>query len=90
MQAQARNLPAPPFSLALFGYLAGAWQDWKRGIPPGRRWVGRGAQNPNVLRAFAVLDRAEADVQRAGAGGGGPAESTAAFEARIRRECGSG
>jgi hypothetical protein len=44
----------------LWGIIHAQWIDWKRGIPPGRRWDGRGEQNPYLLAAFAVLDRVEA------------------------------
>lgn len=32
------------------------WQAWRRGIVPTTQPVGYGAQNPNLLDAFAVLD----------------------------------
>ena len=87
MRAMSLQQPARPFSLPLFGTLAGAWQDWRNGIPPGREWVGRGAQNPWLLLAFAALDRAQATAQgEARESLGRQRESRESFEARITRE----
>lgn len=72
---------AQPFSLPLFEQICHQWQAWKIGIPPGREWKGRGAQNPRLLRAFAVLDLCEA---RISAGPG--REGTDDFAARIKRQ----
>jgi hypothetical protein len=55
---------AEPFSVPLFGELAAQWADWQRGIPPSSDWKGRGAQNPRLLMAFAVLDRAKGRAER--------------------------
>lgn len=50
--------------MPLFAIIAAQWADWReRGIPPGCEWRGRGAQNPRLLAAFAVLDRARAAVE---------------------------
>lgn len=53
-----------PFSLPVFDEIAAMWRDWQHGIPPGREWRGRGAQNPRLLEAFAALERAEWGAQR--------------------------
>ena len=39
--------------------IIGQWRDWLRGIPPGRKWRGRGAQNPLLLQAFDLLTSVE-------------------------------
>ena len=76
------------FSNPLFAALCAAWSDWRRGIPPGREWAGRGAQNALLLRAFGHLDTAAATAQ-AEARAAGPPESRAAFEARVLSNGGS-
>ena len=48
----------------VFGRITQQWRDWKRGIVPSSEWKGRGAQNPNLLAAFAELDRSEALAER--------------------------
>jgi hypothetical protein len=52
-----------PFSRPVYAQITLRWRAWKNGIPPGREWRGLGAQNPHLLLAFSVLDRAE---ERAG------------------------
>ena len=54
---------APRFSLSVFDRIWNAWGDWQNGIPPGREWRGRGAQNPRLLDAFGVLGSAQAQAQ---------------------------
>lgn len=53
------------YSNTLFLRLFEAWQDWKRGIPPGREWTARGAQNPRLLMAFRACEAGEARAERA-------------------------
>lgn len=76
-----RRDPSGRFSQPLFAAVCASWSDWRRGIPPGREWAGRGGQNALLLRAYGHLDRAMAVAQgeRAAAP---PAETRAAFEAR--------
>ena len=57
------NTPRP-FSLPLFGLITQQWGAWKRGISPTRLPAGYNGQNPRLLRAFAVLDQAEADAHQ--------------------------
>lgn len=70
---------APEFSSDVFFSLVAQWRAWQRGIPPSRAWLGYGGQNPYLMAAFAVLDKAEAEARairenRAARRGESPAE----------------
>jgi hypothetical protein len=76
------------WSEPIFAAIFQQWRDWREsGIPPTSEWKGRGAQNPNLLRAFAVLDEAKSRREHTPAQ---QTESPAAFAARVKREVANG
>lgn len=74
--------PAPTFSCRLFAQIASMWGAWRNGIPPTAG--GYVQQNPRLLAAFAVLDRAEA-VARQKAAPRRQQEDTKSFHARCQK-----